>query len=80
MSDMWQVPEGLAESLLTPDPCADERYEGYLNGVQAGKEYIGNIVVDSLAELRDACEDWQLEWLHALAATIEERLKEAINE
>ena len=52
MSDMWQVPEGLAESLLEPDPCADARNDAWANGVEAGKEYVGRILKDLIAELR----------------------------
>ena len=59
MSDMWQVPEGLAESLLEPDPCADARNDAWANGVEAGKEYVGRILTDLIAELRSTCNLWQ---------------------
>jgi hypothetical protein len=73
MSDMWQVPEGLAESLLEPDPCADARNDAWANGVEAGKEYVGRILTDLIAELgrlhrlerrryRRRCADCGQEW------------------
>ncbi len=53
MSDMWQVPEGLAESLLKKDPCADARNDAWANGVDAGMAYIASMMMDLIKELRD---------------------------
>lgn len=53
MSDMWQVPEGLAESLLKVDPCAETRYDAYHSGVTAGMAYIASMMMQLIEELRD---------------------------
>ncbi len=58
MSDMWQVPEGLAESLLKKDPCADARNDAWANGVEAGVEYMAGIMMDLINNLRAYGEDW----------------------
>jgi len=51
MSEDWQVPEGLVESLLTPDPCADARNDAYESGVDAGMAYIASMMMDLIKEL-----------------------------
>ena len=53
MSDMWQVPEGLAESLLKVDPCADARNDAYHSGVTAGMAYVASMMMDLIKELSD---------------------------
>ncbi len=81
MSDMWQVPEGLAESLLKKDPCAEARNDAWANGVEAGKEYVGRMMMDLIEELKNM-PDYGVtgEFLSTLAGMYEWRLKEAIDE
>lgn len=93
MSDMWQVPEGLAESLLEPDPCADARNDAWANGVQAGMEYIAAMMMDIVTELRERQERLQNKSAYPsellqeydfvmsdIAVRAERRLRNAINE
>ncbi len=93
MSDMWQVPEGLAESLLKRDPCADARSDAWKNGVQAGMEYVGAMMMDLISELRDRQERLQNKSAYPsellqeydfvmsdIADRAERRLRNAINE
>lgn len=58
MSEDWQIPEGMVESLLTPDPCADARFNAYLDGVDAGMEHVGGIMMELIKNLRAYGEDW----------------------
>jgi len=93
MSDMWQVPEGLAESLLEPDPCADARNDAWKNGAQAGMEYIAAMMMDIVTELRERQERLQSKSAYPsellqeydfvmsdIAVRAERRLRNAINE